>query len=123
AREYEIATGGGFDDGPGLWIQPTIIDRPPDDANVVRKEQFGPLKPIIEWETEDEVIKRVKPCRDSEVASGLRTSAHAECIGRRLETGFVWINSFEKPLPIAYFSGHRESGIGGEWGKQGLLSY
>lgn len=33
------------------------------------------------------------------------------------------MNSFEKPLPMAYFSGHKDSGVGGEWGRQGLLSY
>lgn len=49
--------------------------------------------------------------------------ARAERIGRKLEAGSIWLNSFEKPLPMAYFSGHKESGVGGEWGKQGLLSY
>jgi acyl-CoA reductase-like NAD-dependent aldehyde dehydrogenase len=35
----------------------------------------------------------------------------------------VWINSFEKPSPQAFFSGHKESGIGGEWGTLGVLAY
>lgn len=47
----------------------------------------------------------------------------AHRIGRRLEVGSVWINSFEKPSPKAFFSGHKESRIGGEWGTLGVLAY
>lgn len=48
---------------------------------------------------------------------------HAERIGRQLEAGSVFINSWEKPTPQAIFGGHKESGIGGEWGTMGLLAY
>ena len=47
----------------------------------------------------------------------------AERIAHQIEAGTIWINSYEKPLPNSYFSGHKQSGIGGEWGEQGLLSY
>lgn len=38
--------------------------------------------------------------------------AEAEKVGLRLEAGSVFINSFEKPGPHAYFGGVKESGIG-----------
>jgi acyl-CoA reductase-like NAD-dependent aldehyde dehydrogenase len=41
AHGYRIATGGMAEDGPGLWIQPTIVDRPTDDSLIVSGEQFG----------------------------------------------------------------------------------
>lgn len=41
ARGCTFATGGKADEGPGFWIEPTIVDRPPDDALVVAGEQFG----------------------------------------------------------------------------------
>jgi len=41
----------------------------------------------------------------------------------RLQAGSVFINSWEKPTPMAFFGGHKESGIGGEWGKLGMLAY
>jgi len=47
----------------------------------------------------------------------------AQEIGWRLEAGNVFVNSWTKPVPQAFFSGHKESGIGGEWGKTGLLAY
>lgn len=47
----------------------------------------------------------------------------AERIARRLEAGSVYINTPELPNPNAFFAGMKDSGIGGEMGKQGLLSY
>lgn len=48
---------------------------------------------------------------------------HAQKIARGIEAGTIWINSVEKPLPQGYFSGHKESGLGGEWDTRGLYSY
>lgn len=78
----------------------------------------------MSWKTEEEVIRRAN---DTEYGLGAcvwsKDSERAEQMGRKLEAGTVWINSAEKPLPMGYFSGQKQSGIGGEWGKQGLLSY
>jgi acyl-CoA reductase-like NAD-dependent aldehyde dehydrogenase len=41
AQGYKFSSGGKVEEGPGLWIQPTIVDRPPDDSLVVAGEQFG----------------------------------------------------------------------------------
>lgn len=49
--------------------------------------------------------------------------ARAESLARRIEAGSVYINIFELPNENAYFSGFKDSGFGGEMGKQGLLSY
>lgn len=47
----------------------------------------------------------------------------AERIAWQLQAGSVFVNSYEKPTPQAFFGGHKQSGIGGEWGQQGVLSY
>lgn len=47
----------------------------------------------------------------------------ANRIAQRIEAGTIWINSHEKPDPRGHFTGHKESGIGGEWGVHGLYSY
>ncbi|KAJ5120108.1 hypothetical protein N7448_010777 [Penicillium atrosanguineum] len=128
----------------GLFIEPTVVDNPPDDSRIVREEQFGetylrshllddlfsnthvtgPIIPILSWKDEEEVITRAN---DTDVGLGAcvwsKDSTRALSIGRQLEAGSVWINSSEKPNPAAYFSGHKQSGIGGERGRQGLLSY
>lgn len=84
----------------------------------------GPIVPCQPWSDENDVIKRA-----NDTNTGLGASVwgkdvtRAKSIGSRLSFGSVWINHFEQPTPHAFFGGHKESGIGGEWGKQGILSY
>jgi acyl-CoA reductase-like NAD-dependent aldehyde dehydrogenase len=40
-EKWKVAVGGKNDDGPGFFINPTIIDQPPDDARIVSEEPFG----------------------------------------------------------------------------------
>ena len=88
------------------------------------RSRSGPVLPILPWSDEDDVIQRSN--LDN---AGLGASIYskdlvqAERIARRLEAGGVWINVFERPNPGAFFSGMKDSGFGGEMGKQGLLSY
>ncbi|KAF7557118.1 hypothetical protein G7Z17_g923 [Cylindrodendrum hubeiense] len=121
---HTFLSGGDSEEQPGLFIRPCVIDRPPDDSKIIKMEQFGPIIPLMEWTSEDEVISRVN---DTESGLGscvwARNTTTAERIARKLEVGSVWINSFEIPSPYGYFSGWKQSGIGGEWGRQGLLSY
>ncbi|KAL4810629.1 aldehyde dehydrogenase domain-containing protein [Aspergillus unguis] len=108
----------------GLYVEPFIVDNPPQDSRIVKEEQFGPIIPVLPWEDEEEAIRLAN---DTDAGLGAcvwaADSTHALSIARKLEAGSVWINSSEKPHPAGYFSGHKQSGIGGEWGKQGLLSY
>jgi acyl-CoA reductase-like NAD-dependent aldehyde dehydrogenase len=86
--------------------------------------KVGPIVPIQSWQTEEELLARV-----NDTLSGLGGSVwsgdpeRAQNIAQRIEAGTIWVNSFEKPLPQGYFSGHKESGVGGEWGVRGLYSY
>ena len=108
----------------GFFIKPTIIDNPPNDSRIIAEEPFGPIVPTQPWSDEEEVIKRA-----NNTNTGLgacvwgKDVEHAERIARRLEAGSVFVNSFEKPTPQAIFGGHKESGIGGEWGADGFKAY
>ena len=89
-----------------------------------QRDYLGPIVPILSWLTEEEVLTLV-----NNTLSGLDGSVwlgDPECalrIAHRIEAGTIWINSFEKPLLQGYFAGHKESGVGGEWGVRGLYSY
>ncbi|KAH8659963.1 aldehyde dehydrogenase [Xylariales sp. PMI_506] len=105
-------------------IPPAIIDNPSDNSLVVTHEAFGPILPVMKWRDEEDVITRM-----NNTESGLGGAVWSKDIGRaeriagRIEAGTVWINSFEKPLPQAHFSGWKQSGFGGEWGREGLYAY
>ncbi|KAK3320650.1 aldehyde dehydrogenase domain-containing protein [Cercophora scortea] len=123
---YNIVTGGKTQavTAKGFWLPPTIVSDPPEDSWLVQEEQFGPILPILRWSDEDDVIKRSNLANAGLGASVYSTDlAQAERIARRLEAGGVWINQAERPNMGAFFSGLKDSGFGGEMGKQGLLSY
>ncbi|KAM0270463.1 hypothetical protein ACHAQH_009404 [Verticillium albo-atrum] len=124
---YKFALGGaipGPADAENFVVPPAIIDNPPDDSLVVKGEAFGPIVPVLKWSTDDEVLKRV-----NNTLTGLGGSvwssdlARARSMAEKIESGTIWINSFEKPLPQAHLKGYKESGVGGEWGQEGLGAY
>lgn len=78
----------------------------------------------MSWREESDVI-----ARSNLDNAGLGASVYskdldrAQKIARQLEAGTVWINMSERPHHGGYFAGQKLSGLGGEMGKQGLLSY
>ena len=125
AKGYKFAVGAPeVSTGKGFFIQPTIIDNPPNDSRIVSEEPFGPIVPTCSWSDLEEVISRV-----NNVSTGLgacvwgKDLEQVSKIARRLEAGSVFVNSWERLTPIALFGGHKESGMGGEWGKTGLLHF
>lgn len=122
---YKFALGSPeIKDGDNFVIQPAIIDNPPDKLKIVVEEPFGPIVPVLTWRTEDEVIARVNDTNTGLGASVWSSDIdRAHRIAQQLDVGCVWINSYEKPIQQGYLPGHKESGIGGEWGSEGLLAY
>lgn len=78
----------------------------------------------MRWKDEDDVIRRA-----NDTLTGLGGAVWSDDLDRarsmadRIEAGTVWINSFEKPLPQGHLYGYKESGLGGEWGQEGLIAY
>ena len=125
SKGYKFATGGpDVAASKGYFVPPTIIDNPPNASRIIQEEPFGPIVPTQPWSDLEEVIARA-----NNTNTGLgacvwsKDEEKASKIARRLEAGSVFVNSYEKPTPQAIFGGHKESGIGGEWGKTGLLAY
>lgn len=123
--EWAFATGGrNSKRGAGYFITPTIVDRPPEEARIVREEPFGPIVPLMSWSSEQDVVRRANDTRMGLGASVWSNDlGEAEHIARQLEAGSVWINTHQEGDPRAPFGGHKESGLGYEWGLAGLKSY
>lgn len=108
----------------GYFITPAIIDNPPEDSRIVVEEPFGPIVPLLKWSDENDVIDRANALRTGLGASvWSKDLKRAEKIARRLEAGSVWVNSHFDVDPKVPFGGHKESGIGMEWGYEGLKHY
>ncbi|WP_422345440.1 aldehyde dehydrogenase family protein [Parasphingorhabdus sp.] len=122
---YKFLVGGDHDpDVPGYYMPITILDNPPEDARIVAEEQFGPVMPLMKFSTTEEAIQRAN---DSEYGlAGAVWTADPDKgveIAEQLETGTVWVNEFLHLSPFAPFGGHKQSGFGAEYGKEGLLEF
>lgn len=122
---YKFLLGGDQDpSGTGYFVPLTILDNPPEDARIVAEEQFGPVMPLMKFSSEDEVIDRANNSEYG-LAGAVWTSNPDKGveIAERLETGTVWINEFMHLSPFAPFGGHKQSGFGAEYGKEGLKEF
>ncbi len=126
ANGYKFLVGGGDSDpsGSGYYVPITILDNPPEDARIVAEEQFGPVMPLMKFSTDEEVIERAN-ASDYGLAGAVWTkdTERGVRIAEQLETGTVWINEFLHLSPFAPFGGHKQSGFGAEYGKEGLLEF
>lgn len=123
-ENMKIAVGGRAANSKGYFINPTIIDNPKDDSKIVTEEPFGPIFPILSWSDEEEVITRANNSKLGLGASVWSSDLdEASRIAKRLEAGSVWVNAHAAVEPQFAFSGHKESGIGSEWGVVGLKSF
>lgn len=123
---YKFLVGGETKDEsiPGYYVPITILDNPPEDARIVAEEQFGPVMPLMKFSSTEEAIARAN---DSEygLAGAVWTADPEEGVrvAEQLETGTVWVNEFLHLSPFAPFGGHKQSGFGAEYGKEGLLEF
>ncbi|EKG21047.1 hypothetical protein MPH_01676 [Macrophomina phaseolina MS6] len=124
AQNMKVAVGGTNDRKDGYFITPTIIDNPAEDSKIATEEPFGPIVPLLKWSDESEVIDRANNTKmglGASVWSG--DLEQAERIARQLDSGSVWINTHLELDPNAPFGGHKESGLGYEWGLGGMKAY
>jgi acyl-CoA reductase-like NAD-dependent aldehyde dehydrogenase len=126
-RQYKgvrIYEGGQIFNQTGYFVAPTIIAGLGDETRLVAEEQFGPVLPILKYRDIDEAVRRANNTRFGLGASvWTRDADRGAQVAAQIEAGTVWINhhgSYEAEIP---FGGFKESGVGRELGRLGLLSY
>lgn len=78
----------------------------------------------MKWDDEEDVIARANDTKMGLGASVWSSDlTEAERIAKRLEAGSVWVNAHIDVSPMVPFGGHKESGIGSEWGASGLKHF
>lgn len=108
----------------GYFYPPTILTEVDESMNVVFEETFGPVTPIMKFETEDEVVEKANNTNYG-LASYFFTNdlSRAHRVSEKLEYGIVGVND-AAPFPVqSSFGGVKESGLGSEGGKYGLHDY
>ena len=124
-KGYKFALGGDIDTKKKDWFIPvTLVDNPPEDSRIVQEEPFGPILPILRWQSEADVVKRANDTRYGLGASVWgRDLETVQRIARQMDAGTVWINEVHQYSPNQAFGGHKESGIGCENSLHGLMEY
>lgn len=128
AEGGQILCGGHAPSGPdydkGAYYLPTIISGLSNDARVCREEVFGPVLVVMPFDDDDELHSLAN---DSEygLAAGIWTSDYKRAyrLARVIEAGTVWINTYKQFSISTPFGGIKNSGLGLEKGRRGLLQY
>lgn len=99
----------------GCFMQPTLITNVTNDMRVAQEEIFGPVAVVIKFKTEEEVIAMAN---DSTYGLGgavwTRDLNRALRVAQSIETGRMWVNTYNQIPAGAPFGGYKRSGIGRE---------
>jgi succinate-semialdehyde dehydrogenase/glutarate-semialdehyde dehydrogenase len=124
SKGAKVLTGGKRVDGKGLFYVPTVLTDIKPDMLAMREETFGPVAPLMKFETEEEVIRLANSTEFGLAAYFYsRDNARVWRVAEALETGMVGINEGIISTEVAPFGGVKESGIGREGSKYGLEEY
>ncbi|MFV1463814.1 MULTISPECIES: aldehyde dehydrogenase family protein [unclassified Phaeobacter] len=114
----------GGNPGEGLFFEPTIIAGLANGDALVDEEQFGPALPVIKFRDVEEAIAAANDSPNGLGGSVWSSDiAKARTVAARLECGSVWINKHGAIQPNAPFGGVKSSGLGVEFGEEGLAEY
>jgi aldehyde dehydrogenase (NAD+)/aminobutyraldehyde dehydrogenase len=110
---HTIAVGGHALEGPGYFIEPTIVTDVPPGAAITRTEVFGPVVSVETFSTDEEAVARA-----NETVYGLAASvwtsdaSRSLSVPRRLDFGTVWVNSHLVIASEVPWGGFKGSGYG-----------
>jgi len=123
-RGASVLTGGSTIDGPGHFYPPTVLTGVPTTAKVFREEIFGPVAPIITFDTDQDGIDKANDTEYGLVAYAFTENVtRAITVAEKLDTGMVGINQGIVSNPAAPFGGVKMSGLGREGGTEGIEEY
>jgi acyl-CoA reductase-like NAD-dependent aldehyde dehydrogenase len=126
AEGVRVAIGGsGMPDGVnhGNFIRPTLFTDVDNNARIAQEEIFGPVVCMIPYDSEEEAVALAN-ASDYGLAGSVwtRDAEKAEAIARRVRTGTVTHGNAAIDL-LAPFGGFKQSGIGREFGAEGINHY
>ncbi|MFC9996123.1 NAD-dependent succinate-semialdehyde dehydrogenase [Nocardia sp. NPDC127526] len=124
AAGAQVKLGGKAPGGPGWYYPATVLTDIPAQARILREEVFGPVAPIVGFDTEEEGLAAANDTEFGLVAYVFTQSLdRALRIAEGLETGMVGVNRGVISDPAAPFGGVKQSGFGREGGFEGIEEY
>lgn len=124
----QIRTGGvrphGAEFDRGYFYTPTILEGLSNSARISQEEIFGPVLVAMPFDSEEELIAQANDSVYA-LAAGVwsRDFKRAWRIGRAVQAGTVWINTYKQFSVSTPLGGWRDSGLGREKGREGIFQY
>ena len=110
--------------GPGYFFPVTIVKDIPENSRLVQEEPFGPILPVVSFSDVEDALERANAVSVGLGGSVLSSDVPAaQKLASRLECGTAWVNNHAMIQPDAPFGGVKQSGVGVEFGRYGLVEY
>ncbi len=108
----------------GFFYQPTVLTNVREEMRVVREEAFGPVAPVLTFDTDEEAVARANDTTFGLAAYiSSRDLSRVIRVSEALEYGLVCVNDATGYTHEIPFGGFKESGLGREGGRQGIHEY
>ena len=110
--------------GKGYFMQPTVFADVTTSMTIAREEIFGPVLAAIDFVDVDEAIARANDTVYG-LAAGVwtRDIKKAHYVASKLQSGLVWVNTYNLYDTAAPFGGYKQSGFGREMSKYAIEYY
>ena len=119
-----VHLGGERIEGPGAFVQATVLGDVTPEMRAYREELFGPAAVIYKVRSVDEAVELGNDTRYGLGAAVFTTDEQLALeVADRLDTGMVWINEAEGGGPEMPFGGTKRSGVGRELGPLGIEEF
>ena len=125
-KEAKLLCGGKIPDGfaKGFYVEPTIFGEVNNNMRIAQEEIFGPVLSVIKFSSIEEAVTIANDTPYGLAAMvWTKDLAKAHDVSKRLRCGTVWVNTYGGFYNEAPFGGYKQSGIGRELGKEGLLEH
>jgi succinate-semialdehyde dehydrogenase/glutarate-semialdehyde dehydrogenase len=124
AAGARAVVGGTRPRGTGFFYPPTVLADVRPDAAILGEEIFGPVAPVVAFDDEATAVRLANATEHGltayvytrDLARGLR-------VAERIEAGMVGLNRGLVSDPAAPFGGMKQSGVGREGGREGMLAF
>jgi aldehyde dehydrogenase (NAD+) len=122
--DSRLLAGGGAPDRPGYFVEPTLFSDVDPNSRLAQEEVFGPVVAIIPYSSVDEAVA-IADGTPYGLSAGVfgADEERAMAVARRLRTGTVGVNGAQWFDPESPFGGYKQSGVGREWGTEGLEDF